>query len=61
MIERYPLGLNVGREDGDAVAKVQSFCMKMKGKRMTFKEVETLYPENTIDKQIALMKRLLDK
>lgn len=32
----------------------------MKGKRMTFKEVEVLFPDNNIDSQVGLLKRLIE-
>lgn len=61
MIEKYPLGLNVGRDDTNAVAKVEDFCNRMKGERMAFEEVESLYPENALSSQVQLLKKLIDE
>ena len=60
MIEKYPLGINIGPNDTDAVERVSDFCQQMKGKRMAFKEVEKLFPENTLDNQLALLERLIE-
>lgn len=60
MIEKYPLGLNIKNGDLDAVRKIENFCHEMKGKRMTFKEVEVLFPDNNIDSQVGLLKRLIE-
>ena len=49
MIEKYPLGLNIGREEPEAIQKVWAFCKTMKGKQMRFEEVAKLYPENSLD------------
>lgn len=58
MIEKYPLGLNVGRDDNDAVGKVRDFCKCMKGKQLAFTEVVRLYPENSINKQKDILESL---
>ena len=60
MIERYPLGLNVGRDDANAVEKVSLFCREMKGKQLSFEQVESLYPENSMGNHIILLERLLN-
>lgn len=49
MIEKYPLGLNVGRGDYDARNKVEKFCDEMKGKQLPYEEVVKLYPDNSLD------------
>lgn len=60
MIEKYPLGLNVGRDDNDAVWKVQRFCNEMKGKLLDYHEVEALYPDCVIDKQVEIIRSLIN-
>lgn len=45
MVEKYPLGINIGPDDADAVERVSEFCKQMKGKRLSFEEVEALFPE----------------
>ena len=60
MIEKYPLGINIGPDDIDAVERVSDFCQRMKGRRMAFEEVEKLFPENTLDNQLALLERLIE-
>lgn len=61
MIEKYPLGLNIGKDDVDAVKKIKDFCMKMKGKSLPFEEVVKLFPENNIDYQTNLMRKLIEE
>lgn len=60
MIEKYPLGLNVGRDENDVVWKVQRFCNEMKGKLLDYHEVEALYPDCVIDKQVEIIKSLIN-
>ncbi len=61
MIERYPLGLNIQDGEEHVNDKVREFCVKMKGKRMAFEEVERLYPENNLERQIVLLKNAIEK
>ena len=61
MIEKYPLGLNIEFDELNAVEKVKDFCVRMKGKRLTFEEVERIYPENTITTQLALLEDILNR
>lgn len=60
MIEKYPLGINIAPDDKDAVKKVSDFCKQMKGKRLTFEEVEALFPENTLQSQLAILEHLIE-
>lgn len=62
MIEKYPLGINIKIEDNykSAVEDVQHFCNEMKGKQLTFDEVQQLYPENNIQRQLYIMKQLIN-
>jgi len=60
MVEKYPLGINIGPDDADAVERVSEFCKQMKGKRLSFEEVEALFPENTMDSQLALLEKLIE-
>lgn len=60
MIEKYPLGINIGPNDEDAVEKVRAFCKQMKGKRLSFEEVEALFPENTLDSQLEILEKLIE-
>lgn len=59
MIEKYPLGLNVGMDDVDAVNKVDDFCKRMKGKQISYDEVKSLYPESVIDQQLDILEMIL--
>lgn len=59
MIEKYPLGLNIGINEPSAKEKILSFCKNVKGKRLTFEEVKELYPDNTLEKQFAIMEKIL--
>jgi glycosyltransferase involved in cell wall biosynthesis len=60
MVDRYPLGLNIKNGEENAVEKVSAFCREMKGKRIPFCEVEKLYPENNLQKQVELLKNLIE-
>lgn len=61
MIEKYPLGLNIGRDDIDAVKKVDLFCREMKGKQLPFDEVEKLFPENSLKNQKEILISLINR
>ena len=59
MTERYPLGLNIGPDDNDAVEKVNAFCQDVRGKRLLYKEIEALFPENSLTKQMLVLRQCL--
>lgn len=61
MIEKYPLGLNIEFNESNAVDKVKDFCLRVKGKRLTYEEVERIYPENTITTQLTLFEDIINK
>ena len=58
MIEKYPLGLNVGRDDECAVRKVQDFCDNMKGRSMDIDMIKNIFPENSIENQLNKLESL---
>lgn len=60
MIERYPLGINIGKNDALAVEMVNVFCRQMKGKQISFEEVQNLFPENDLNKQVELLRNLIE-
>lgn len=60
MIEKYPLGMNVGRDDRNAPQKVKDFCIQNKGKRLLFEDVESLFPENSLSLQVNKIKNLIE-
>ena len=60
MIEKYPLGLNIGRQDENAVKKVETFCKNMKGKQLSFDEIIKLYPENSLERQKQILINLIE-
>ena len=59
MIEKYPLGINIGKDDEDAVQKLEKFCYSMKGRQMPFNEVEALFPENSLKHQQDILESIL--
>lgn len=59
MIEQYPLGLNIGFDEKDAVRKVSSFCEAMRGKCMLFNDVLELYPDYALNKKVSLLKSII--
>lgn len=60
MIEKYPLGLNVGYNEVGAVKKVERFCWEMKGQSISFEEVEQLFPDNKFETQVELLRMLIE-
>lgn len=60
MIEKYPLGINIGKDDSMAVSKLKEFCSRMKGKRIAFEEVQNLFPDNNLEKQVDLLRSLIE-
>ena len=60
LIERYPLGINIGKNDDNALSKLVSFCKEMKGKRLEFSEIESLYPENSLKEQVGILEKLIN-
>lgn len=61
MIEKYPLGLNIGKDDEKSVLRVTEFCKKYRGKSISFEEVSALYPENNLEYQINILRRLIEQ
>lgn len=60
MIEKYPLGLNVKNQEEKAIEKIINFCSEMRGKRLPFREVEKLYPENNLQYQVNLLEKIIN-
>lgn len=60
MIEKYPLGLNIGYQEKGAIEKVEGFCKKMRGRSISYEEVEKLFPENKLEKQVDLLRSLIE-
>lgn len=60
MIERYPLGMNIQNGEDCVVDKIRDFCVSMKGRRLSFKQVERLYPENNLQKQTELLRKIIE-
>lgn len=61
MIEKYPLGINIGPYDMNVVENITRFCHEMKDKRLSFEEVEALFPENTLTNQLAVLESLINE
>ena len=59
MIESYPLGINIGRDDEDAVQTLESFCKSVRGRQMPFNEVEALFPENSLKNQQNILESII--
>ena len=58
--KKYPLGLNIGYQEEGAVEKVEEFCREVKGKSISYEEVENLFPENKLEIQVELLRRLIE-
>lgn len=61
VIERYPLGINIGKDDKDALHKLDVFCKSMKGKQLDFSEVEKIFPEYSLKDQVLLLEKLINE
>lgn len=61
MIKKYPLGLNIGKEDVNAVDKASRFCKQMKNKQISYEEVQALFPDNNLEKQVQLLLNLIEE
>lgn len=59
MIEKYPLGLNIGPEFCD-IDVVRSFCLQNYNKYIEYKEIEKLFPENSFEKQMTSLVDMLN-
>lgn len=55
MIEKYPFGLNIGRNEDNVIDKVHSFCNAYYSKRLTFQEIERLFPKNCLENQLKIL------
>lgn len=60
LISHYPLGLNVDIRDVEAYKEIESFCKDMKGKQMPFKDIEELFPDNNLSKQVNVLETLIE-
>lgn len=60
LISRYPFGLNVDVRDVEAYKIVEPFCIDMKGKQMPFEDIEELFPENNLSKQVNIIETIFN-
>ena len=60
LLERYPLGINLDSNDSESISKLEHFCKENKGKRLSFDQVCSLYPDNRLEAQVKLLKGLID-
>lgn len=60
LIERYPLGINLGKNDVNALIKLDAFCKEMKGKQLEFSEIEALFPENSLKEQVGVLETIIN-
>lgn len=58
LIKRYPLGLVIKNGTPDVLDKINEFCKRVKGKSLTFKEIESIYTNNSLKKQITILESL---
>lgn len=58
MIEKYPLGMNIGPDFYDIEA-VRSFCLQNCHKYIEYNEIETIFPDNCFEKQMASLDDML--
>lgn len=60
LLEKYPLGINLDSNDSESISKLECFCRENRGKRLSFDQVISLYPENCLETQVKLLKGLID-
>ena len=61
MIERHPLGMNVDVHNVSIYPQIILFCKEMKGKQMSFDELEKLYPLNSLAKQSEVLDNIFSE
>lgn len=63
MIERYPLGLNISNsmDYDEASNNVSSFISRNLHKRISYEEVQVLYPDHLLEIQMIKVKEMLEK
>ncbi len=61
MIDKYPLGLNVFVYDNQSISRISTFCRNMKGKSIPFEEIENIYPDNSLSRQVKILENLFNK
>lgn len=61
MIEKYPLGINIGDDSDDSVKKVKIFVEKNYGKICKYKELINLYPNNNPEYQRQILLNLVNE
>lgn len=59
LIEKYPLGLNISRDDVNAKNKLTAFIKEVKGRRLDISMVKTIFPQNTMEIQYNVLKQLI--
>ena len=60
MIEKYPLGLNVGPNDINAEEKVCDFCYTYKGHCISFSKLKEIFPNYSFENQMKILRGLLE-
>lgn len=61
MIEKYPLGINVGKDVVSPVDEVLAFCNTNIGKKMSRKALDALFPEHRLGLQLDRLEQLLNE
>ena len=61
MIEQYPLGINIGFGEENAVQRISEFCRCMRGKCLSYHEVTQLYPDYVLRKKVSLLESLIER
>ena len=60
MAERYPLGINIGEDDEAPVNKLLMFCNESIGKKLSYAELITMFPDNVLESQLQKLEYFLD-
>lgn len=60
LIEKYPIGLNVGLDDENASDMVYSFCQKHKDEIIQYGELKSIFPEYSFDNQISQLAGIIE-
>lgn len=59
MAEKYPLAINIGEDEKDAINKLLTFCKANLGKRLSYDELTAIFPANVLDSQLQKLEYFL--
>lgn len=61
MLEKYPKGINIGKDDINPILKLQTFCDSVNCNSISFEEIKLLFPNNCLDRQMPILEQVINK